>query len=222
MSAWVEARRTGGCEPLLIEPRRVGYATVKRAFDFVVSIALIVLFGPVLLACAVAVKASSPGPVLYISRRCGLGGRTFGFMKFRSMRQDADRELERIKARNEKDGPIFKIKADPRITPVGRFLRRYSLDELPQLFNVLAGNMSLVGPRPPLPNEVEQYDERALERLSVLPGMTCYWQIMGRCELSFEEWIDLDLRYIGEMSLWLDIKILALTPVAAFRGVGAY
>lgn len=222
MSAWVEARRTGGKEPLLIEPRRVAYATAKRLFDIVASLVLILLFSPVLLACAVAVKASSPGPVLYISRRCGLGGRTFGFMKFRSMRQDADRELQKIKERNEKDGPIFKIKADPRITPVGRFLRRYSLDELPQFFNVLAGHMSLVGPRPPLPNEVEQYDERALERLSVLPGMTCYWQIMGRCELSFEEWIDLDLRYIAEMSLWLDIKILALTPVAAFKGIGAY
>jgi lipopolysaccharide/colanic/teichoic acid biosynthesis glycosyltransferase len=222
MAAWREARRTGAHEPLIVEPKRVRYAVAKRCFDFVGAIVLIALLSPVMIGCAVVVKATSPGPILYRSRRCGLGGRTFWFYKFRSMRDGSDRELAKLLALNEKNGPIFKMRHDPRITKVGRFMRRFSLDELPQLFNVVAGQMSLVGPRPPIPHEVEAYDERTLRRLSVLPGMTCYWQIKGRCELSFEEWIELDLQYVDEMSFWLDLKILAMTPVAAVKGIGAY
>jgi lipopolysaccharide/colanic/teichoic acid biosynthesis glycosyltransferase len=135
---------------------------------------------------------------------------------------DADSRLKDVLALNEKDGPIFKMQNDPRITRVGRFLRRTSLDELPQLFNVFRGDMSLVGPRPPLPHEVEKYDEYAMERLSVRPGMTCYWQIMGRSNLSFEQWMELDHRYLEEMSVTTDIMILLKTPVAVFKGDGAY
>jgi lipopolysaccharide/colanic/teichoic acid biosynthesis glycosyltransferase len=135
---------------------------------------------------------------------------------------DADRRLAELRGVNEKDGPIFKMKNDPRITPVGRFLRKFSLDELPQLFNVWRGDMSLVGPRPPIPHEVEQYDEYCLERLGVRPGLTCYWQIMGRSNLSFTEWMELDHRYLREMNLWTDLKILLKTPLAVLRGDGAY
>ncbi|KAA0237322.1 MAG: sugar transferase, partial [Armatimonadetes bacterium] len=171
---------------------------------------------------ALWVKLTSKGPVIYKSTRVGLGGRHFQFLKFRSMYVDADRRQAELLAQNEKDGPIFKMKNDPRITPIGRALRRYSLDELPQLWNVFVGEMSLVGPRPPLPREVEQYTEDCLERLSVKPGITCYWQIMGRSDLSFEEWMELDKRYLREMGVWTDLKILLLTPIAVFRGDGAY
>lgn len=220
--AWVKAWQDGAEEPYFVDPRRVPYAFAKRCFDFVGALVLIVILSPLMVLCAILVAATSRGPIIYRSKRCGLGGRTFGFMKFRSMYQDAEARRAQLEALNEKDGPIFKMRHDPRITPVGRFMRRYSLDELPQLFHVLTGEMSLVGPRPPLPREVAEYDERTLERLSVKPGMTCYWQIMGRCELSFEEWIDLDLKYIEEMNFWVDLKILACTPIAAIRGVGAY
>ena len=135
---------------------------------------------------------------------------------------DADKRLADLKNENEKDGPIFKMKNDPRITPVGRFLRKYSLDELPQLINVFKGDMSLVGPRPPIPHEVQQYDAYCLERLSVRPGLTCYWQIMGRSNLSFQEWMELDHRYLREMSVWTDLKILIKTPAAVLKGEGAY
>ena len=144
------------------------------------------------------------------------------FLKFRSMYPDADRRLTDLMADNEKDGPIFKIVDDPRITPLGRMLRRYSLDELPQLLHVFRGEMSMVGPRPPLRREVEQYGPEELLRLSVKPGLTCYWQIMGRSQLTFEQWMELDRHYIETMSFWIDIGILFKTPVAVLRGFGAY
>jgi lipopolysaccharide/colanic/teichoic acid biosynthesis glycosyltransferase len=183
---------------------------------------LIVLLSPLLIFIAALVKFTSKGPVFYSSTRIGRGGRPFSFLKFRSMYVDAEEHLSELKSANEKDGPIFKMKNDPRITPVGRVLRKYSLDELPQLFNVLRGDMSLVGPRPPIPHEVEQYDEYCLERLSVRPGLTCYWQIMGRSNLSFGEWMELDHKYLREMGLWTDMKILFKTPVAVLKGDGAY
>ena len=202
---------------------RVTYAFWKRILDIIGSIVLIALLSPVLVAIAVAVKLSSPGPIIYKQRRVGRRGAEFDFYKFRSMYRDADRILpELLEKGNEKDGPIFKMMNDPRVTPVGKFLRKYSLDELPQLFNVLSGNMSLVGPRPPIPREVEQYDEQAFRRLSVTPGITCLWQICGRSDTTFGQWMELDSLYVEQMSFWLDLKILMKTPTAVLRGDGAY
>jgi lipopolysaccharide/colanic/teichoic acid biosynthesis glycosyltransferase len=203
-------------------PVPVEYYRRKRILDLLGSATLLVLTFPLFALIALLVKATSRGPVFYTCERTGLCGRKFRFVKFRSMYVDADRMLQRLKEQNEKDGPIFKMKHDPRITPLGRILRKYSLDELPQLVSVLMGDMSLVGPRPPLPHEVEQYDSRTLQRLTVKPGITCYWQIMGRSDLSFQEWIELDLKYIDEMSVWTDLKILVKTPWAVLQGKGAY
>lgn len=205
-----------------IQRVRVPYAFWKRVLDAVGSAGLIALLSPVFLVIALLVKATSRGPVVYRQVRVGREGREFVFYKFRSMYEDADRRLQEVLDKNEKAGPIFKMKNDPRVTPVGRVLRKYSLDELPQLFNVLKGDMSLVGPRPPLPREVEQYDDRALQRLSVLPGITCLWQICGRSDTSFEDWLELDSLYVENMSFWLDLKILMKTPLSVIRGDGAY
>lgn len=202
---------------------RITYAFWKRVLDLLGSSALIVLLSPGLIAIALLVKLTSSGPVIYKQTRIGRYGKEFRFYKFRSMFRDADQRLETLLAQgNEKDGPIFKMKNDPRVTSVGRVLRKFSLDELPQLFNVLRGEMSLVGPRPPLPREVEQYDDRALRRLSVPPGITCLWQICGRSDTSFSEWILLDEIYVEQMSFWLDLKILLKTPTAVLRSEGAY
>lgn len=200
----------------------IHYRKRKRGLDVLGSTMLIIGLSPVILTIAALIKITSRGPVFYSSTRLGRGGRPFAFLKFRSMYLDAEERLVELRESNEKDGPIFKMKHDPRITPLGRFLRKYSLDELPQLFNVFRGDMSLVGPRPPIPQEVEQYDQYCLERLSVRPGLTCYWQIMGRSNLSFAEWMELDHRYLREMGLWTDIKILVKTPVAVLKGEGAY
>lgn len=200
----------------------IHYRKRKRGLDILGSLFLLVLFSPLMAAIALLVKLSSRGPVLYASTRVGRGGKPFQFLKFRSMYTDADKRLAELSESNEKDGPIFKMKNDPRITPIGRFLRKYSLDELPQLFNVLRGDMSLVGPRPPIPHEVVQYDTYCQERLSVRPGLTCYWQIMGRSDLTFSEWMELDHRYLREMGLWTDLKILLKTPLAVLKGDGAY
>lgn len=205
-----------------IQRVKVPYAFWKRVLDAVGSAGLILLLSPAFLVIALLVKATSRGPVIYRQIRVGMGGREFVFYKFRSMYEDADRRLQEVLDKNEKAGPIFKMKNDPRVTPIGRFLRKYSLDELPQLFNVLKGDMSLVGPRPPLPREVEQYDDRALQRLSVLPGITCLWQICGRSDTSFEDWLELDSLYVENMSFWLDLKILMKTPLSVIRGDGAY
>ncbi|HRF59592.1 MAG TPA: sugar transferase [Fimbriimonadaceae bacterium] len=214
------ARRMPNC--MHLKPVEVTYFKRKLILDRLGSLILILLLSPVFLVLMLLVKLTSKGPIFYVSTRVGLCGRKFGFIKFRSMYQDADQRLAELQAQNEKDGPIFKMKNDPRVTPLGRFLRKFSLDELPQLFNVLKGDMSLVGPRPPIPHEVEKYDERCLQRLTVKPGITCFWQIMGRSNLSFDEWIDLDQKYIREMSILLDLKILVLTPAAVLRGEGAY
>lgn len=205
-----------------VEPRLVRYRRRKRILDVAGSLALITLLGPIFLIVALAVRLTSRGPIIYTSRRVGLCGRVFNFYKFRSMYVDADARRKELESSNEKDGPIFKMKSDPRITPVGRFMRKYSLDELPQFFNVLKGDMSLVGPRPPLVAEVEKYGDFEMERLSVRPGLTCFWQTMGRSDLSFDQWMQLDHRYLREMSFWVDIKILLKTPMAVLRGRGAY
>lgn len=193
---------------------------LKRLGDLLGSALLLVLLTPVFLLIALLVKCSSKGPVFYTQVRSTRRGRTFPMYKFRTMVPGADKMLDALAAQNESSGPTFKIRNDPRITPVGRFLRRYSLDELPQLFNVFLGHMSLVGPRPPIPAEVEKYEPWQRRRLSMRSGCTCLWQIGGRNALSFEEWMRLDLQYIDNWSLWLDLKILAKTLFAMIRGTG--
>jgi exopolysaccharide biosynthesis polyprenyl glycosylphosphotransferase len=205
------------------QPRFEGWRrVVKGAVDRLVAAVLLVLFAPVLLAAAVAVRLSSPGPVLYRQERIGLGGRSFTMFKFRSMVVDATARRDSLRAQNVSDGLLFKIRNDPRVTPVGRWLRRYSLDELPQLFNVLNGSMSLVGPRPPLPDEVARYDSSVSRRLLVKPGLTGLWQISGRSDLPWEEAVRLDLRYVENWSLALDALILWKTGRAVLGGSGAY
>jgi exopolysaccharide biosynthesis polyprenyl glycosylphosphotransferase len=189
--------------------------------DIVLASALLVLLSPVMLIVALAVKLSSPGPVLFRQIRCGLNGRPFVFLKFRSMYVDAEHLKAGLQAQNEMDGPAFKMRRDPRVTPVGRFLRRTSLDELPQLWNILKGEMSFVGPRPAVEEEVEQYEPWQRRRLSMKPGLTCLWQISGRNELTFDEWMRLDLEYIDNWSLWLDLQIALKTIPAVLFGRGA-
>ena len=201
---------------------RSSYA-VKRMLDIVGSGVGMVLLSPVYLAIAIAIKMSSPGPVFFVQTRVGRYGRHFRFYKFRSMRQDAEALKDSLKSQNEsKDGVIFKMKDDPRITKVGKFLRRTSLDELPQLWNVFIGDMSLVGPRPPVPKEVQEYTLEDRKRLDVIPGITCLWQIKGRSEIPFHEQVKLDKEYIQAPSVWKDILILLKTVPAILGGKGAY
>ncbi|TFV53004.1 sugar transferase [Blastococcus sp. TF02A-35] len=205
-------------EPCFEGWRRVVKGGVDRA---VAALALLVL-APALLVIAAAVRFTSAGPVLYRQERVGLNGRTFTMLKFRSMVVDADRQLDALRADNISDGLLFKLRADPRVTPVGRLLRRLSLDELPQLLNVLGGSMSLVGPRPPLPAEVARYDRSVSRRLLVKPGLTGLWQISGRSDLSWEESVRLDLRYVENWSMALDVLILWKTGRAVLSRSGAY
>ena len=198
------------------------YRACRRALDIVVAGLLLVALSPILLLAALAVKITSRGPVFYRSTRVGMGGRPLTFIKFRTMIVDADGLRAQVFHLNEKHGPVFKAKSDPRVTPVGRFLRRSSIDELPQLWHVFVGKLTLVGPRPHLPTEVALYDDHCWERLSVKPGLTCYWQIQGRSELDFESWIELDLKYVREMSSRVDLALLARTPFAVLTARGAY
>lgn len=193
----------------------------KRAFDIVVSAVALVLFAPVVAVIAVAIQVDSPGPIYFRQRRIGKNGREFTLLKFRSMRVGAEDELARLRRHNEMDGPVFKMRADPRVTSVGRFLRRTSLDELPQFWNVLRGEMSVVGPRPPLQSEVRLYQRWQRRRLSMKPGMTCTWQVSGRNDVDFERWMELDLAYIDGWTLWRDVVILARTIPAVLLGRGA-
>jgi len=201
---------------------RSSYAA-KRLIDIVGSLAGMILLSPVFAAIAIAVKFSSPGPIIFRQTRVGRYGRHFRFYKFRSMRVDAEERKADLLAKNEsKDGVIFKMKDDPRITKVGRFIRRTSLDELPQLWNVFIGDMSLVGPRPPVPSEVAEYTLEDRKRLDVIPGITCLWQIKGRSEIPFNEQVRLDKEYILAPGFWKDIKILLKTIPAILGGKGAY
>lgn len=193
----------------------------KRAFDIFEAVVALIVLAPIFLVVAVAIRLESPGPIFFRQRRVGVYGREFNLYKFRSMYQDAEARLESLRARNEVSGPVFKMRDDPRVTRVGRFIRRASIDELPQFWNVLRGEMSVVGPRPPLPSEVKQYERWQLRRLSVKPGITCTWQVSGRSQISFEQWMELDLRYIDSWSLWQDVKILARTIPAVLTGRGA-
>jgi exopolysaccharide biosynthesis polyprenyl glycosylphosphotransferase len=195
---------------------------IKRMLDVLISGVLLVLLLPFLLLIAICIKFNSRGPVFFTQRRVGLNGRMFTLLKFRSMVANAEEMLENLKDKNEMQGPVFKLSNDPRITGVGRFLRKYSLDELPQLWNVFRGDMSLVGPRPPLPEEVTHYKRKQRKRLSMRPGLTCIWQVSGRNEIpNFEEWARLDLEYINNWSLKQDFILLLRTIPAVVMGTGA-
>jgi exopolysaccharide biosynthesis polyprenyl glycosylphosphotransferase len=194
----------------------------KRALDVLLAGGALMLFAPLWALIALAIKLDSPGPVLFRQERVGRGETRFQVLKFRSMREDADQIVHQLLGQNEATGPLFKIKNDPRLTRVGRVLRRWSLDEWPQLVNVLRGEMSLVGPRPPLPREVEQYEAWHRRRLEAAPGLTGLWQVSGRSELGFDEMVMLDLYYIENWSLGLDVRILLRTIPAVFRGRGAF
>lgn len=194
----------------------------KRFMDIAVSLTAILLVLPLLPLLALLIRIDSSGPILYRSTRIGLGGRPFSFWKLRSMVTGADDTKTSLLHLNEVSGPVFKVACDPRITRIGRFLRRSSLDEIPQLLHVLRGQMTLVGPRPPEPSEVLQYAPEELRRLSVRPGLTCLWQISGRSLIGFDEWMKLDLEYIANRSFVLDAKILLKTVPAVLSGKGAY
>lgn len=219
---WLQ--RAGAATMLHVGSVRLGgaHAALKVAVDRLAAGLLLLLFLPLLLSVASTVKGSSAGPVIYRQQRVGRGGRIFTMWKFRTMYTDADARRAELFAECGDDGPMFKMRDDPRITPVGRMLRKYSLDELPQLINVLRGEMSLVGPRPPLPEEVERYNDVESRRLLAVPGMTGLWQVSGRSDLSWEETVRLDLRYVDNWSLGLDARVLWRTGRAVVRGTGAY
>ncbi|MDD5072662.1 MAG: sugar transferase [Candidatus Omnitrophica bacterium] len=203
-------------------PKDVWGMFLKRLFDITASGASLLLLSPVFAAVAIAVKATSPGPVLFKQERVSVNGRKFKLLKFRTMAADAESKLEELRDKNEMTGPVFKIKNDPRITKIGKFLRKYSLDELPQFWNVLTGDMSIVGPRPPLPSEVNEYDPWQRRRLSMRPGLTCIWQVSGRSRITdFNEWAKLDLEYIDNWSIWLDMAIFIKTIPVVLLAKGA-
>lgn len=206
-----------------LAPRRLVYDAVKRLLDLVISLITLLILSPVFLAIALAIKLTTPGPVFYRWQVVGHGGIPFTGYKFRTMVVNADALKAQLLAANEMSGPVFKMKHDPRITPVGRILRRLSLDELPQLWSVLIGDMSLVGPRPPLRSEYVQFEPWQRAKLSVKPGITCLWQISGRNRVSdFDDWVRLDLAYIERRSLAFDLWILLRTVPAVLLSRGAY
>lgn len=202
--------------------RKRAYRFLKRTFDIVASLCGIFVLSPLFLLVAIAIFIDDPGPVLFFQDRNGLNGKVFRMWKFRSMYQDAPEKRFELESRNELDGPAFKLKDDPRITRVGKFIRRTSIDELPQLVNILKGEMSFVGPRPLPTYETEQCNAYQKQRMTVKPGLTCYWQCNGRNTISFDDWIEMDLKYIREAGIWVDFKILCKTVISVAGGVGAY
>lgn len=199
------------------------YIIMKRSLDIVCACLGLIILGIIFLFVAIFIKFEDrKGPIFFKQTRVGLGGKTFNMYKFRSMVSNAEELKEMLKEKNEATGPVFKMKNDPRITKIGRFIRKTSIDELPQLFNVLKGEMSLVGPRPPLPSEVELYSSYEYQRLQVVPGLTCYWQVSGRSKIGFEEWVELDLKYIRERSMIVDIKLILKTVPALLGTKDAY
>ena len=198
------------------------YWVVRRVQDMFFSLLALMSLLPLLLMIALLIYIDDPnGSPIFRQIRCGRDGKPFVMYKFRSMYVDAESKLDELRSQNEMDGPAFKMKDDPRITRIGRFIRRTSIDELPQLWNILLGDMSIVGPRPALPDEVDRYTNYQKQRMYITPGLTCYWQIQpNRNELSFDEWMDLDIKYIQERSFWVDWKIIFLTVRAVFKGYG--
>jgi exopolysaccharide biosynthesis polyprenyl glycosylphosphotransferase len=195
---------------------------LKRALDVALACIGLVLTLPIWLAVVVAIKLDSPGPAIFVQERVGRQGRPFRFYKFRSMQVNAEQRLAEVRHRNDVGGPVFKMRRDPRVSRVGAILRKTSLDELPQLINVVKGEMSLVGPRPPVQREVDHYRPEDMIRLSVRPGLTCLWQVRGRSNVGFDTWMEYDREYIRDLSLWLDLKILVQTVSAVISCRGAY
>ena len=202
--------------------RPAWYDVAKRGIDIGLAVAILAVSSPVVLVAMIGIAAVSGGSPFYRQDRVGLGGRRFRMFKLRTMVRNAHSMLPELRRFNEADGPVFKMRDDPRLHSLGSFLRRTSIDELPNFLNVLLGDMAIVGPRPPLPEEVAHYDGYALRRLVVKPGVTCLWQISGRSHLSFEEWMALDNAYIDAWSPWYDLAIVAKTIPAVLRGVGAH
>ena len=199
------------------------YLKTKRMIDVLGAIAGLILLSPVFLVVFVLIKIEEGNqPVIFKQKRVGINGKEFYMYKFRSMVCNAEELKLQLLKQNEATGPVFKIKLDPRVTRVGKFIRKTSIDELPQLYNVLKGEMSLVGPRPPLPDEVEHYNRYEMQRLSVVPGLTCYWQVNGRSNIRFEKWVELDLKYISERNTWIDLKLIIKTFFLLFGSNDAY
>jgi exopolysaccharide biosynthesis polyprenyl glycosylphosphotransferase len=198
---------------------------IKRALDIILSGVMLIILAPAMVLTAIAIKLTSRGPILFVQKRIGFNKRVFHIYKFRTMVVDAEKKLAQLEHLNEVSGPVFKIKSDPRITAVGKFLRKTSIDELPQLFNVLNGDMSLVGPRPLQMRDYELFTEGGPDwqrcRFSVRPGITCLWQVNGRSSIPFEQWMELDQQYVRKWSLWLDMQILVKTIPAVLKGSGA-
>lgn len=199
------------------QDRNFVYNFLKRCIDIFGALFGLIFLSPLLIITAIAIKLDSKGPVFFIQDRCGKNGKIFKIVKFRSMSIDAEEKLKELEKNNEMSGPVFKIKDDPRITRVGKFIRKTSIDELPQLLNVLKGDMSLVGPRPPIVREVRQYNDYQMQRLLVKPGLTCYWQVYGRNKINdFDDWVELDLKYIRERNTLLDLKLIFKTFFVLF------
>ncbi|CAM2880057.1 sugar transferase [Clostridium sporogenes] len=196
--------------------KTIMYFVIKKIIDLLGSIIGLILLSPILIITAIAIKLDSKGPVFFIQERVGKNEQTFDMYKFRSMVIDAEERLYKLKDKNEMSGPMFKMKDDPRITKIGRFIRKTSIDELPQLFNVLKGEMSLVGPRPNLPREVIKFTDYQKNKFLAKPGLTCYWQVMGRNNIDFEDWIELDIKYIRKRNTWEDIKLIFKTVGVLF------
>lgn len=200
-----------------------GAKVLKRTMDIIVSLAGLIVLSPLFLLMAIIIKLTDGGPILYVSQRVGKWGKEFAFPKFRSMYVNADQIKTDMQHLSQHEDPkTFKMRSDPRVTRIGRFMRRFSIDELPQLWCVLTGEMSLVGPRPPLPSEVAMYTLEDRRRLDVIPGLTCFWQVGGRSEIPFDEQVKLDVQYIESQSLWVDFKLLLKTIPAVLFGKGAY
>ena len=198
------------------------YEICKRTIDIIGAGLGLILLSPIIAVVAWAVKVTSKGPVFFSQKRVGKNGELFEMYKFRSMVVNAEELKENLEEQNEMSGPMFKIKDDPRVTKVGKFIRKTSIDELPQLWNVLKGDMSLVGPRPSLPKEVEQFDNWMFKRLTVRPGLTCYWQVSGRNNIDFEDWMKLDIKYVEERNIWIDIKLIFKTVFVLFGDKNAH
>lgn len=198
------------------------YKWIKRAFDVVAASIALILLSPIFLITALAIIMEDGGPVFFTQQRAGKDMKSFKIYKFRSMYRNAESQFERMQAQNEQTGHAFKIKNDPRITHVGRFIRRYSIDELPQLFNIIKGDMSIVGPRPILYHQMEECNGFEKQRLIVKPGLTCYWQVCGRAKIKWDKWVELDLQYIEDMSIAKDIELIFRTFPAVFGKDGAY
>ena len=198
------------------------YEGLKRLVDVLGAFTGLLMLSPLIVIVSLIVKFTSKGPVFFSQKRVGRNGKTFDMYKFRSMVVNAEELKEKLAAQNEMSGPMFKMKDDPRVTKVGKFIRKTSIDELPQLWNILKGDMSLVGPRPSLPKEVAQFEDWMYKRLEVKPGLTCYWQVSGRNNIDFEDWMKLDIRYVEEKNLWIDIKLIFKTVGVLFGDKNAH